>query len=154
MVNSCYPSRRCGVVELPMAFGSKGDSQPRFDSSLVQDARRNLATRPPGPNGARAKKRSMVATLSVRCMALPELVIQSPQIGSIFVCIFPKKNKIARRREWFSGVFFRAFLWFASGPSKSPSPCSQCCVVFPICHTWQKRFFASPLLGLVVNWDG
>ena len=53
---------------------------------------------------------------------------QSPQIRFHFRLYFSKKDQIARRREWFSGVSARAFLWFASGPSKSLDPCSQCCV--------------------------
>ena len=41
-------------------------------------------------------------------MALPELVIQSSS-GFHFRLYFPKKDQIARRREWFSGVSSRAF---------------------------------------------
>ena len=78
------------------------------------------------PSGA-VHRWSMVATLGVRRMASPELVIQSPQIRFHFR-VFSKKDQIARRREWFSGVSSRAFLWFVSGPSESPDPCSQCCV--------------------------
>ena len=79
------------------------------------------------PSGA-VHRWSMVATLGVRRMASPELVIQSPQIRFHFRLYFSKKDQIARRREWFSGVSSRAFLWFVSGPSESPDPCSQCCV--------------------------
>ena len=78
------------------------------------------------PSGA-VRRWSIVATLGVRRMPWPELVIQSPQIRFHFRLYFSKKDQIARRK-WFSGVSFRAFLWFASGPSKSPHPCRQCCV--------------------------
>ena len=54
------------------------------------------------PSGA-VHRWSMVATLGVRRMASPELVIQSPQIRFHFRLYFSKKDQIARRREWFSG---------------------------------------------------
>ena len=61
------------------------------------------------PSGA-IHRWSMVATLGVRRMASPELVIQSPQIRFHFRLYFSKKDQIARRREWFSGVSFTLFL--------------------------------------------
>ena len=61
------------------------------------------------PSGA-VHRWSMVATLGVRLMASPELIIQCPQIRVHFPLYFSNKDQIARRREWFSGVSSRAFL--------------------------------------------